>query len=281
MMRFLAAILILLCSPAFADGPTPGPGVGRINGKQGYSINLVAPDVGAVACPGTCAQHGAFVTALATVQGSTAAAITSDLNTGISDGPGGPISLEWRADQIKAGGPVATFVQSRYSLNDTQMDQVFSLAQAAVTNSGKLIEMVTPTPAQIGAVSRSEIAPVALSGSASDITIGNLNSSLLTPLGGGFVDLSSQASGFLPPHLAPDLAPKSSPSFTGLSGFGVPAGQQTDVVDINAGTFRLRAPFTPASSSAPCFAGEISWDASFIYVCIHANTWTRATLAGF
>ena len=38
---------------------------------------------------------------------------------------------------------------------------------------------------------------------------------------------------------------------------------------------------TPASSSAPCTAGQIGADANYVYVCTATNTWKRAALSGF
>jgi hypothetical protein len=38
---------------------------------------------------------------------------------------------------------------------------------------------------------------------------------------------------------------------------------------------------TPASSSATGTAGQIEWDADFIYVCTATNTWKRASLSSF
>lgn len=38
---------------------------------------------------------------------------------------------------------------------------------------------------------------------------------------------------------------------------------------------------TPASAGAAGTAGEITWDANFIYVCIAANTWKRVAIAAW
>ncbi|MBT9134893.1 MAG: hypothetical protein DDT38_01635 [Firmicutes bacterium] len=38
---------------------------------------------------------------------------------------------------------------------------------------------------------------------------------------------------------------------------------------------------TPASATAPGTAGEVRWDASFIYVCIAANTWRRVGITAW
>jgi hypothetical protein len=38
---------------------------------------------------------------------------------------------------------------------------------------------------------------------------------------------------------------------------------------------------TPASSSAPCTAGQIGADANYVYVCVAANKWKRSALSSF
>jgi len=65
----------------------------------------------------------------------------------------------------------------------------------------------------------------------------------------------------------------------GNTGLGTTA--PTEKLDVNADTIRLRTARTPASSTEACAAGEIAWDSGFIYVCIAANTWRRATLAAW
>lgn len=38
---------------------------------------------------------------------------------------------------------------------------------------------------------------------------------------------------------------------------------------------------TPSSSTATCTAGQITWDASYLYVCTATNTWKRSALSTF
>jgi hypothetical protein len=47
-----------------------------------------------------------------------------------------------------------------------------------------------------------------------------------------------------------------------------------------AGSFHVNLA-TPASSSAPCVAGQIGADANYVYVCVAANTWKRSALSSF
>jgi hypothetical protein len=46
-------------------------------------------------------------------------------------------------------------------------------------------------------------------------------------------------------------------------------------IDVNGKIIRLRTSKTPASAGAAGNAGEICWDADYIYVCIATNTWVR------
>src|ERR1700722_20364100 len=45
-----------------------------------------------------------------------------------------------------------------------------------------------------------------------------------------------------------------------------------------AGSFHVNLA-TPASSSAPCVAGQIGADANYVYVCVAANPWKRSALS--
>ena len=50
-------------------------------------------------------------------------------------------------------------------------------------------------------------------------------------------------------------------------------------LDVNGDTIRVRDSKTPASQSADGSAGEIVWDANYVYVCVAANTWKRSALS--
>jgi len=55
----------------------------------------------------------------------------------------------------------------------------------------------------------------------------------------------------------------------------------TDNIDMSSAS-TLRIPFnTVLSSSAVGVPGQISWDASYIYLCVGANSWKRVSLDSF
>lgn len=56
---------------------------------------------------------------------------------------------------------------------------------------------------------------------------------------------------------------------------GIGTNSPTAKLDVNGDTFRLRSSRTPASANAAGNAGDICWDANYIYVCIATNTWRR------
>jgi len=56
---------------------------------------------------------------------------------------------------------------------------------------------------------------------------------------------------------------------------GINTDQPTETLDINANSIRLRDALTPSSASALGAAGQICWDANYIYICIATNTWRR------
>lgn len=60
---------------------------------------------------------------------------------------------------------------------------------------------------------------------------------------------------------------------------GIRTTSPTAPLDVNGNTFRLRLSRTPSSATDTGNAGDIAWDANYIYVCTALNTWKRAALA--
>jgi hypothetical protein len=52
-------------------------------------------------------------------------------------------------------------------------------------------------------------------------------------------------------------------------------------LDVNDDHLRLRTAKTPASATDSGNAGDICWDAGYVYVCVAANTWKRAALTSW
>lgn len=59
---------------------------------------------------------------------------------------------------------------------------------------------------------------------------------------------------------------------------GIKTNAPTAALDINSDILRLRTAKTPASAGAAGNAGDICWDASYIYVCTASNTWERVAI---
>lgn len=59
---------------------------------------------------------------------------------------------------------------------------------------------------------------------------------------------------------------------------GVMTNSPTAPLDVNGNSVRVRTSKTPASATANGSAGEICWDANYVYVCVAANTWKRSPL---
>lgn len=49
--------------------------------------------------------------------------------------------------------------------------------------------------------------------------------------------------------------------------------------DVNRVTYGIATSAPPASASATGVAGTITWDASYIYVCVAEDTWKRVAIA--
>jgi hypothetical protein len=55
----------------------------------------------------------------------------------------------------------------------------------------------------------------------------------------------------------------------------------TAALDVNGESIRIRQSVTPASATATGEAGEIMWDADYLYVCVATNTWKRVALTSW
>lgn len=68
-------------------------------------------------------------------------------------------------------------------------------------------------------------------------------------------------------------------TITNAGFLGVGTTTPTSVLDIADDRVRIRTAKTPASASAAGNAGDICWDASYVYVCTASNTWKRTAIA--
>jgi hypothetical protein len=57
------------------------------------------------------------------------------------------------------------------------------------------------------------------------------------------------------------------------------AGTATSVLRVDGDTVRIANARTPASATAAGNAGDICWDANYIYVCVATNTWKRTAIS--
>jgi hypothetical protein len=65
-------------------------------------------------------------------------------------------------------------------------------------------------------------------------------------------------------------------NFANISDIGFDAG------NINCqGALVLDKTLAPTTSGSPGTVGQIVWDSGYIYVCVAANTWKRATLNSY
>ena len=62
---------------------------------------------------------------------------------------------------------------------------------------------------------------------------------------------------------------------------GIATTSPTGLLDVNDDHVRVRTAKTPASATATGNAGDICWDANYVYVCVAANTWKRAALSSW
>ena len=62
---------------------------------------------------------------------------------------------------------------------------------------------------------------------------------------------------------------------------GIGTSSPTEVLDIDGTSIRLRQSLTPSSASDVGAAGQIAWDANYIYVCVATDTWKRVAIGSW
>jgi hypothetical protein len=60
---------------------------------------------------------------------------------------------------------------------------------------------------------------------------------------------------------------------------GIGTAGPTALLDVSTDTVRVRTARTPGSATATGNAGDICWDANYVYVCTATNTWKRSALS--
>lgn len=67
--------------------------------------------------------------------------------------------------------------------------------------------------------------------------------------------------------------------FIGIGSSTAPTAQLDIQNAASTSGIRLRSSNTPASATAACNQGDISWDTNNVYVCVATNNWKKATLS--
>jgi len=60
---------------------------------------------------------------------------------------------------------------------------------------------------------------------------------------------------------------------------GIATPEPSAPLDISGDAIRIRTASTPANASALGAAGEIRWDANYIYICVATDTWKRVAIS--
>jgi len=89
--------------------------------------------------------------------------------------------------------------------------------------------------------------------------------------------VSDSTSPYIPGTDALDSRVKMVITLGGDIGIGITT--PTAKLDINSDILRLRTAKTPATAGAAGNAGDICWDANYIYICVAASSWKRAAIA--
>lgn len=99
----------------------------------------------------------------------------------------------------------------------------------------------------------------------------------------GGTGLTSLSAGYIPFGNGTNALGSSSGLFWDSSNarLGIGTTSPTNKIDVNSDSLRLRTAKTPASATASGSAGEVCWDANYVYVCVATNTWKRAAISSW
>lgn len=68
---------------------------------------------------------------------------------------------------------------------------------------------------------------------------------------------------------------------TVVLGSGSASANANVKLDVNGDAIRIRTAKTPPSATGTGVAGQICWDANYVYVCVATNTWKRSALSSW
>lgn len=160
--------------------------------------------------------------------------------------------------------------------------------QTRSSATGSMVDGLTISPKQfIGIGLKGEITPahplhVSLSGDYVSITDSGDSHKDRIRLGdssnnGGYIVAYDDSE--TPKFLARSYAVSGIQGYFNAGNVGFKTDSPTAAVDINSDIVRLRTSKTPASAAATGNAGDICWDADYIYICVAANTWKRSAIS--
>jgi len=252
-----------------------------VNASAAIAGTKINPDFGSQ----TVATTGLFSAALGTA-GAPTITFTGDINTGIYSPGADLLALSTAGTErlrIDSSGRVGIGTSS-----PTKLLQVVSVPDTSSVSNGADLSITTPglTAAQINSTSigigvngiannfNGDFHIRAFWGVSIDKGGGNLSS-------GAANSVNTDSRTFAIRQFAGGTTWDTQFCVNGSGRVGIGTSSPTTLLDVNSDTVRLRTARTPASATATGTAGEICWDANYIYVCTATDTWRRTTLSSW
>lgn len=162
------------------------------------------------------------------------------------------------------------------------MDVYVNLNRVVQFSTGALvtqraIDIAAPKYAFVGASTLTTAVTLAIEGAPIGWTNASITNAYALKISAGALAGTTNGIGLYVD--APTGATNNYGLIVGSGNVGIGTAAPSGLLDVNDDHVRVRTAKTPATAGAAGNAGDICWDAGFVYVCVATNTWKRVAIA--
>lgn len=158
------------------------------------------------------------------------------------------------------------------------LNRVVQFSTGALTTQ-RAIDIAPPKYAFVAASTLTHAVTLSIEGAPIGWTNATITNAYAAKIAGGA--LSGTTNGFGLYIDAPTGATNNYGLVVASGNVGIGTAAPSGLLDVNDDHIRVRTAKTPATAGATGNAGDICWDAGFLYVCVATNSWKRVAIASW